>query len=108
MAVSGGGIAVRPIVALLLPTLGYQNISISVGIIVGSVIGFSIAANTLGPMAGSPVGGFMYDAFGNYNAFIIMAAVTFGVAVLLIAIATEKKSLESIKRKEEAMQEAQA
>lgn len=61
-----------------------------------SVIGFSMVASNLGAMFGAPFAGFLYDASGDYNTFLVIAAALVLVAVLLINIGSGKKAYEKV------------
>src|SRR5699024_7012839 len=41
----------------------------------GNLIGFSLAAGSLGAMVGPPLAGIIYDVTGTYNGFLIISAI---------------------------------
>jgi MFS family permease len=73
----------------LLPMLFGKNESVS-------LVGFSNAAYSVGAMMGGPTATFIYDFFGSYNAFLILAAVLSVVTLICIFAATSVGARERI------------
>ncbi|WKY43739.1 MFS transporter [Eubacteriaceae bacterium ES2] len=71
----------------------------------GSLVGFTTASASIGAMLGAPLAGYVYDATGSYNAFLIAAAVMTLLTVTLLYLGTNNKSIERIKIKQTKLEE---
>lgn len=66
-----------------------------------SLVGFTTAAQSVGAMIGSPIAGFIYDASGTYNVWMIIGGIFTTLTVILVSIGSGNKAVESIKSRQE-------
>ncbi|MFO7888197.1 MAG: MFS transporter [Eubacteriales bacterium] len=55
------------------------------------LVGYSHAAINIGGILGSPAAGFIYDYFGSYDLFMVIAGISTMLSVILISLASSKK-----------------
>lgn len=90
-----GGVLVAVFVAASASMAGMLG-AISFNKIFGSkdashLVGFSHAAVNIGGIIGSPLAGYIYDYFGNYNLFMVIAGICMVLTVSLVYKASRKK-----------------
>ncbi|QSX09513.1 MFS transporter [Alkalibacter rhizosphaerae] len=68
-----------------------------------SLVGFTSAAQSVGAMIGAPIAGFIFDATGTYNTFMITGGVLTLLTVVLVIIGAGDKAVASIKTKQESL-----
>ncbi|MTI46533.1 MAG: MFS transporter [Firmicutes bacterium] len=63
-----------------------------------SLVGFTTAAQSVGTMIGAPLAGFMFDATGTYDTWMITGGVLTVITVLLVIIGNRNKGDANIKQ----------